>query len=272
MLMLFPKQGSSDSKCNWVMDSLARGWPGAATANPRQYTAQPSAFWGFIQNNEAIIRQHQAEGVDWWFWDMPFWGRWNGLVEALNPQQEFYWRVSKNAVHPTRVIERPADRFERWGVTATQEQGQGHVLVCPSSETMTRWTTGMSAKAWTEETVRTIKQHTDREVRVRYKPRAGGTSGPAAVQLAGMRDLWEDLVDCHAMVTCISLGAVEAALKGIPVFCSASSYAAPINAGRLDEIESPAKLDIQAWLNHLAYCQFTHAEIEDGTAWRILCE
>ena len=41
----------------------------------------------------------------------------------------------------------------------------------------------------------------------------------------------------------------------------------------LEAIEDPyiPTLDeVRAWANHIAYCQFTEAEMRDGTAWRIL--
>ena len=47
---------------------------------------------------------------------MPYYGRWNGLREALNPNQNFYWRVSKNSVHYKHTRDYPSDRFEQWGV------------------------------------------------------------------------------------------------------------------------------------------------------------
>ena len=37
------------SKCNWVMDSLLKGWPDAQLATERKYLGEPAAFWGFIQ-------------------------------------------------------------------------------------------------------------------------------------------------------------------------------------------------------------------------------
>jgi hypothetical protein len=43
----------------------------------------------------------------------------------------------------------------------------------------------------------------------------------------------------------------------------------------LADIEKPyiPTLDeIEEWASHLAYCQFTEAEMRDGTAWRILNE
>ena len=45
------------------MDSLLKGWPDAQLATERKYLGEPAAFWGFIQNNWHIIKQHQEEEV-----------------------------------------------------------------------------------------------------------------------------------------------------------------------------------------------------------------
>ena len=57
------------------MDSLLQGWPGSATGNRHAPVDAPGAFWGFIQNNHVLIADHQRLEFDWWFWDMPYWGR-----------------------------------------------------------------------------------------------------------------------------------------------------------------------------------------------------
>ena len=104
--LLYYNNQNSESKCNWLMNSLAQGWPNCSPADRSLYTQQPGHFWGFIENNWIIIKQHKENNIDWWFWDMPYWGRWNGLKEALAPDQKFYWRVSKNCIHETKIKSR----------------------------------------------------------------------------------------------------------------------------------------------------------------------
>ena len=51
------------------------------------------------------------------------------------------------------------------------------------------------------------------------------------------------------------------------------SAAAPVCSRAVKDIENPfiPTLDeVEEWLAHLAYCQFTEPEMRDGTAWRIL--
>ena len=126
------------------MDSLSKGWIGSE-----------HHFWGFINDNEQQINTLTQQGTDWYFWDMPYHGRWNGLWEAINPSQDFYWRASKNSVHYKHVKDYPSDRFRAWGVEPKPYGSGSKILICPSSETMTRWTTGMDVKMW----VQMIKWH-----------------------------------------------------------------------------------------------------------------
>ena len=72
------------------------------------------------------------------------------------------------------------------------------------------------------------------------------------------------------MVTSISLCAMEAQILGIPTICHPDSFAADISSTRLEEIENPKRVDIQQWLNNLAYSQFTQNEIASGLAYEIL--
>jgi hypothetical protein len=66
---------------------------------------------------------------------------------------------------------------------------------------------------------------------------------------------------------------VEAAMHDIPVISLGQSATKSIYNHRLHEIESitPACSDNkQAWLNHLAYSQFTREELTSRLAWEII--
>jgi hypothetical protein len=234
------------------MDSLSQGWPTG------------SHFWGFIQDNYHLIRNHENNKTDWWFWDMPYWGRYLSV-------DNHYWRTSKNCVHETQITQRPSDRFKKWGINIEPWKHTGEeILVCPSSNTMTDWYTQQTEDTWTETTVNTIKKHTDRPVRVRRKPRTGKTSGPAAEAELGVPSFINDIQDAHAVVTSVSLCAVEAIANGVPVFCHPLSFASPVAETDISKINEPIYPDRESWFNHLAYQQYTEAEIASGLAYSII--
>jgi hypothetical protein len=70
----------------------------------------------------------------------------------------------------------------------------------------------------------------------------------------------------HALVTYNSNAAVDAVLEGVPVFTTELSAAAPVGLTDLAQIEHPVRPDRRAWCHHLAYGQFSQAELKDGTA------
>ena len=244
------------------MRSLLKGWKDSTPIYDRSTAeSSPGHFWGFIQNNEQKIAELEQAGVDWWFWDMPYWGRWQEHMD-----KGYYWRASRNSIHYKHTIDYPSDRFEQWNVTPREYGTGSKILICPSSETMTRYTTGMDVKMWVQMITMGLQKYTDRYIEVRYKPRNAKTSGPAAALIP----FEEQAQNTHCVVTCISLAAIDAQMLGIPTICHPSSFAADISSTRLDEIENPQRVDRQQWFNNLAYSQFTHDEIETGLAQEIL--
>jgi len=236
------------------MDSLAVGWAGDG-----------HHFWGFINDNQKQIGYLQAQGADWYFWDMPYWGRWRPGADV------FYWRVSKNSIHETQIVNRPDDRFNQWNLKVKPWRNSGsEIVVCPSSDTITRYCTGQGEKEWTASVIAELQKYTDRPIRVRPKPRAGKTSGPVAAQIAGINSFKEDIQDAWAVVTSVSMCAVEAISEGVPVFCDVKSFASPVSETLLSNIEQPKRTNTRSWFNHLAYCQFTQQEIRSGLAYGIL--
>ena len=248
--MLYRHPSKPDSKCNWVMDSIEKGWQG-----------NEHHFWGFINSNETKVKQLTKDRIDWFFWDMPYYGRW-----YKETTHDFYWRASKNHIHYRYTKDYPKDRFKQWNLTPKEYITGTKILICPSSETMTRYITGQTVREWIDNTITKLKRYTDRPIEVRLKPRANGTSGPSVAKIP----FAEQAQDTHCVVTSISLCAVEAQLLGIPTICHKDSFAKDISSINLEEIENPKRVDNTQWFYNLAYSQFTHSEIESGLAQEIL--
>jgi len=87
------------------------------------------------------------------------------------------------------------------------------------------------------------------------------------------KTIFEDLDNCHALVTYQSIAAVESVLYGVPAFTLAPTAADPVSDKDLSLIETPSVHDIDKvykWACHLAYGQFHLDELKNGTAYRIL--
>ena len=268
-LTIYVPSNKEDSKCWKIFNPILVGWPDVEIVNDYVKRNTPGMVWGFVGRNESIVKQYINDKInDWFFSDMPYFGRWTSYDESIDPKSDFYWRIIKNKIHADNVLKHyPDDRWKAHNIDLKDWNFKGkHILVCPSSSTMTRFTTGMTDDSWLETTLNKLSTLTDRPIKVRFKPRGKGRSGPDVALIP----FSEDLKNAHAVVTSVSMCAVEAIIEGIPAFCHTASPAAPMGNTYLNNIENPSYLDRQDWLNYLSYNQFTSAEIASGMAYEIL--
>ena len=253
------------SKAYYVLDNARKGWRGKINdITDYHYDPELSLFWGFAHNNYELIQQRIQKNHDWLFADMGYIGRWNGLREAVDPDADYYWRITKNKTNQNEILPVPNDRFKKFNIKLKDWRKSGtHILVCPSSVTMNKF---INRPNWLEETVNILKQHTDRPIRVRHKPRGKGTSGPMAATVP----LVEDLKDCWAVVTSVSATVVESAISGIPVFSHHLGPGAGLGNTDYTQIENPYMGGREQWLSSLCYRQFTPREIASGKAFELL--
>ena len=76
-----------------------------------------------------------------------------------------------------------------------------------------------------------------------------------------------------ATVAFNSIAALESVIYGIPAFVTVPCAASPLAQTDLSQISAPLYPDetlVQEHCASLAYGQFTHEEIANGSAWRIL--
>jgi hypothetical protein len=121
-------------------------------------------------------------------------------------------------------------------------------------------------ETWLEQTLAEIGAHTDREVVIRRKQGRSTRINDDTIEMA-----LDD--DIYCLITYSSIAAGEAILHGKPAITLGPNAAASVCSTSIAEIESirrPSLDEIQAWAQHMAYCQFTEAEMQDGTAWGIL--
>ena len=255
---------NKQSKAYLVIDNVRKGWPDTIDIKNYARTDGPGLFWGFVGENMTLIKDLERRNKDYYFADMPYFGRWNGDNNA-----EHYWRISKNELHPTKHYHRPGDRFDRFGKQIDPWKNDGsHILVCPSSNTMNKY---YDESNWTQDTVNELKKHTDRKIIVREKPRAKGTSGPRAVELGGLKTFEEEAQGAWAVVTSVSMCAIDAVCMGIPIFTSKHSAVHQLGLQDLSQIESPKRqISREPILYSLAYNQFTPEEFSNGFARKIL--
>ena len=225
-----------------------------------------------FKNNPIMIRSMGKRKLIQWCWknNHTFYYMDSGYVgnykSENNPNGWKYWhRIVKNNVQHEKIIDRPDDRWKALKYPIEHRKTGRHILLVTPSEKPCKFY-GINRDTWVSETVAEIKKHTDRPIRIRDKaPR------PQRV----IKTIFDDLKNCHALVTYQSIAAIESVLYGVPAFTLAPTAADPVCDKDLSLIEHPTVQDkdkIYKWACHLAYGQFHINEMKTGEAWRMLNE
>lgn len=224
--------------------AFARGCGGTITDEPDLFPG-PVALFG-TPSLWPVLRAARAQGREWFYGDHGYFGR------------NTYFRVTWNAYQHDGRGDYAPGRFLTFHRDVKPWRTSGsHVLVCPNSEAYFRLHR-MDRDRWLADVLATLRQHTDRELRVRYK------HTPLEIKY--------DLADAWACVSFSSMAAVDALIVGVPVF-SLAPFASSARMGLSDlaQIESPIYPDDrEPFVWALAANQWTLPEILRGVAWRSL--
>jgi len=185
-----------------------------------------------------------------------------------NKKKKTIFRLSVNNfqnVNP--IIERSSDRWENLNIVQHSfNQGSTIVVVPPDRKIVNARGLG-SEDQWIDDTILKIKNFTDRPIKIRRRPE------PRSDRIVSntFKDFIKD--DTFCVVGYSSNALVEAAMHDIPVISLGHSATKSLYTYQLEDIEKikPAyPSDKQAWLNHLAYSQFTRDELISGLAWELI--
>jgi hypothetical protein len=167
-----------------------------------------------------------------------------------------YYRWHLNGFQMQKVRDVPDDRWKALSIgSQSWAKGGRHIVIAAPSRTYARF---HGIEGWIADTIDVLARVTDRQLVIRDKEHVRN------------RPLTRDLEGALCLVTHGSIAAVESVVLGCPVFVHPDSACALVGKTDLKEIESPVYPDRQAWLNSLAYCQFSERELVDGTLWRLL--
>jgi len=185
-----------------------------------------------------------------------------------NKKKKIIFRLSvDNFQNVNSIVDRPSDRWEQLNIDQHSfKQGSAIVIVPPDRKIVYALGLG-SEDQWVNETILKIKNFTDREIKIRNRPE------PRADRMVSntFKDFIKD--DTFCVVGYSSNALVEAAMLDIPVISLGHSATKSLYTYQLEDIEKikPAyQSDKQAWLNHLAYSQFTREELLSGLAWELI--
>lgn len=230
--------------------------------------SSPAIFRGIT--NRKHIHGCINRGEDFYYIDTGYFGN---FVSPGNPSgRKIYHRIVKNELQKSLVESKPADRWEslirsdprlKWPGWKTG--GNKILLILSNPKSCDYFDYNM--QEWWDTTVETIKQHTDMPIIVRHK---GSRSQRHSNSIYDVLDS-----GIFATVAFNSIAAMESIAYGIPAFVSVSCAASSLASIDLSKIATPYYPDPEQVSQHccnLAYGQFTHEEIANGAAWKLLNE
>jgi len=231
-------------------------------------------FWGLGGANTALIKECIDKQEEWWYVDVGYFTEQITRYPTpyIHDKDKTYFRIVRGGIHTSGGKFAPdglrLKELERKGIDVEFKgwsKNRNKILVCPSSPTVTFHINGISQDQWIDEVVKTLKQHTDREIVVRNKPRPGNQWWNTNIK--------DDLQDAHALVTNMSLSAIDAILNMVPAFTHVRNVASQITSRDISKIEKPLKpgrKTIRDWMQYVAEHQFTLEEMGNGTAYETL--
>ena len=144
---------------------------------------------------------------------------------------------------------------------------------------------GADVFEWTLDTVREIRQLTDRKIIIRPHPlyRKATQHKILKEKVLKFKDVaWQEtdllqegfvpirdqLKEAWCTVTYTSGSGIDAVLEGIPnIACDTGSMVYDVSSKVLSEIENPFKGDKTEWANKISHCQWSIEEFESGECW-----
>ena len=177
-----------------------------------------------------------------------------------------FYRVTRGAYacsgEPNAITQSRLRRWQNLKLDIKPWQRGSFILVCPPGESYGRWR-GLDLGSWLQNTIETLRAHTDREIIVRTKPSPYERRN---------NPIQEALQGAHALVTYASNTATEALLEGVPVFCNGpKSECSAYHMCERDfsKIETPHyPAERLAWACELAANQWSMGEIMNAACWR----
>lgn len=239
-----------------TLQSFVQGAGGQlSTWSKEEFTMTPVVLRGITKRKQ--MEACKAAGRDFYYIDTGYFG---------NGKKKLYHRITKNDVQNFGpIIERPRDRFDKTGVRLKKFRKGTNILIAPPSQKLLN-NYDINLEEWLEKVQAEIRAHTDRPVVIRQKQPRSARVNDDTMEMALDRDV-------HCLVTFSSIAAGEALLLGKPAITLGPNAAAALCSQSISAIENlkiPTLEEVDQWARHIAYCQFTEAEMRDGTAWRIL--
>ena len=205
-------------------------------------------------------------------------GYFGNFVSPGNPSgKKKFTRIVKNDLQKHWLEQVPSDRWDKlvkWDPrlkwSGWKKHGKKILVIVPNRKSCVFYGYDVDPyvdgqRPWLESTIEIIKKNTDMEIIVREK------GSRSQRQHHSIYDALDQEV--FATVAFNSIAALESIVYGVPAFVTVPCAASPLALTDLSKIATPWYPDPALVAQHchsLAYGQFTHEEIANGTAWKLL--
>jgi len=253
-----------DDKLPWT-ETFVRSTKNNCTVDLND-ESKPYVTRGIVKRKH--IQQCQKNNRTFFYMDTGYFGN---FKSNENPSGKKKWhRIVKNELQKSTIENWPSDRWDKlvqndpklnW--PGWKKQGSKILLVLPNPKSCNFF--GIDFETWKENTINEIKKKTDKPIVIRKKGSRGDRN------TYSIYNALDD--DIFATVTFNSIAAMESIAYGVPAFVAVPCAAWPLASADLENINHPYYPDpelIKKQCYSLAYGQFTHEEISNGTAWKIL--
>jgi len=231
-------------------------------------------FWGLGGSNINEIRECIKKNEEWWYVDVGYLTQ--QITRYPKPKihdfDKTYFRIIRGNIHTIQGSIGDGSRLNELKYKGIDVEFKGwktgeckHILLCPSSPTVTYHINGISQEEWVEEVSREIRKYTSRPIKFRNKPRPNNEFWNT--------DIKDDLKDAHCVVTNMSLSAIDGILNMTPAFTHNRHVASFVTSRDISKIEKPlrpGRKTMDEWLKMIVDNQFTIEEIEKGIAYKYL--
>jgi len=164
------------------------------------------------------------------------------------------------------------DRPYKLGISlASQTRPAEHIVVALQHTRSHQVAAVPDMTQWIQNTVATLRNHTDRPIVVRPHPRCRTPLPPlpnnVTVQqpqrVINTYDSYNLRYNCHAVVNYNSGPGIQAAIAGVRPVVDISSLAHPVGVN-IAQIEQPYVTDRDLWLTQICHTEYTVDEIKNG--------
>lgn len=250
-----------------VFDAFARGIQNTGHTITESDDGIPviwSVLWaGRMQRNQLIYDQCRQK-------NKPI-----VIIEVGNLKRGVTWRISLDHINNLGEFANNTDidlsRPNKLGLVLSPElqQRKSEILIACQHERSLQWQGQPSMSKWAENIVRNLRKYTDRQIIVRPHPRSPFvlTGVDAKIEIPKpIPHTYDDFnIDYgyHCVINHNSGPAVQAAIRGIPVICDASSLAYPVSS-LIENIEHISLPERSEWFLKLCHTEWTVDEISQG--------